>query len=248
MTKLRRTISFLLIVIVLSASSQICVTANAAGADDLQYSTYISTPNNYNSTNCYGYAIGRAQAVDPGYYSSTSYSSFNAFKSCIIADLTALGYTVRNLSSSSSSINSNEIMIAFFYGTWQTQPTSSGDFGEMHSYHFWRKTTSSGSWYHKYGRQSGIMRFNYIPKSSNISRVCDEYYNGITHQYNPASFYGITGNWGYLAFNYYDIVSPSSSYDVNLDSDNRATTGELDHSAAAMIERYVRARCASNNN
>lgn len=36
MTKLRRTISFLLIAIILSASSQICVTANAAGADDLQ--------------------------------------------------------------------------------------------------------------------------------------------------------------------------------------------------------------------
>lgn len=36
MTKLRRTISFLLIAIILSASSQICVTANAADADDLQ--------------------------------------------------------------------------------------------------------------------------------------------------------------------------------------------------------------------
>lgn len=36
MTKLRRTISFLLIAIILSASSQICVTANAVGADDLQ--------------------------------------------------------------------------------------------------------------------------------------------------------------------------------------------------------------------
>lgn len=208
--------------------------AFASGSSSLQYSTYSSTPSNYASINCYGYALGKSVAVDPGYYSSTSYSGSTSFKNCIINDLTALGYSVRTASSPNVTLRSNEVMIVYFYGTWRTGDIGNGTFGEASAYHFWKKEHNSSPWYHKFGRQSGIMKFNYTPTSANKSYVSDEYYNGITGVYNPASYFAYSGTWGYIIFNYYSSVSPTAM--CRTTDSQLETSGELDHSIAALIE------------
>lgn len=215
---------------------------SAADASSLQYSTYSYTPSNYYTTNCYGYSIGKNVAVDPGYYSSTTYSDATSFKNCIISDLSSLGYSVRTASSANATLKSNEVMIVYYYGMWCTKNIGNNTSGEYKGYHFWKKESSGSSWYHKFGLQSGIMKFNYTPTSSNRSYVSDEYYNGITSTYNPASFFAqSSGSWGYIIFNYYSSVSPNSSM-VNTASTIRETSGELDHSIAAILEgaRYER--------
>ena len=205
-----------------------------ASASSLQYSTYTSTPSNYATTNCYGYVLGKAVAVDPGYYSSSSYNGSNSFKTCIINDLKALGYSVRTASSPDASLNSNEIMIAYYYGIWKTASMGGGTFGEEKSYHFWKKEHNGSPWYHKFGTKSGIMKFKYTPISSNKGYVSDEYYNGITGVYSPAGYFADSGSWGYIIFNYYSSVSPTSNQ-TNLLS-QQETSGELDHSIAALID------------
>ena len=212
--------------------------ANAASASDLQYSTYSYTPSNYYTTNCYGYSIGKNVAVDPGYYSSTTYNDAASFKSCIISDLSSLGYSVRTASSANAVLKSNEVMIVYYYGMWCTKDIGGGTSGEYRGYHFWKKESSGSPWYHKFGRQSGIMSFNYTPTSSNRSYVSDEYYNGITSTYSPASFFAqSSGSWGYIIFiNYYSSVSPTSNMERSA-TYARETSGELDHSIAAILER-----------
>ena len=108
----------------------------ASNADDLKYSTYSYTPSNYSSINCYGYSIGRSVAVDPGYYSSKTYTSASSFKNCIISDLSALGYSVRTASSANATLNSNEVMIVYYYGMWCTDDIGNGTTGEYKGYHF----------------------------------------------------------------------------------------------------------------
>ena len=208
----------------------------ASNADDLKYSTYSYTPSNYSSINCYGYSIGRSVAVDPGYYSSKTYTSASSFKNCIISDLSALGYSVRTASSANATLNSNEVMIVYYYGMWCTDDIGNGTTGEYKGYHFWKKESAGSPWYHKFGRQSGIMKFNYTPSSSNRKYTSDEYYNGITDVYNPASFFAQSGGtWGYIIFNYYSSVSPTSTA-TTAAAHARETSGELDHSIAAILE------------
>lgn len=156
--------------------AMLVATASASGANDLQYSTYSHTPVNYASQNCYGYALGRAVAVDPGYYSSKSYNTLDQFEAAVIADLGALGYSVRKATSANASLKSNEVMLAYYYGTWRTREIGGGNFGEINNtYHFWLKPYTGASWNHKFGRSSGIMKANYIPMAANKSFVCDEF-------------------------------------------------------------------------
>lgn len=231
MYKYKRIISMLLVVCLALGSTGF---ASAASPSDLQYSTYVRTPANYNSTNCYGYAIGRAVAVDPGYYSSRSYSDASTFRQCILMDLRAMGYSARVASSPSATLASNEVMIAYCYGTWRTKEVG-GVFGEEISYHFWLKGGNNSAWSHKFGRSSGIMNFNYTPSNSVRSYMSDEYYNGITGEYNPASFFASTDSAtvGYIIFDFYGSSSVNRLADH---VDPAMTSGELDHSIAALIE------------
>lgn len=207
----------------------------AASASDLRYSTYSSTPSNYASINCYGFALGKSVAVDPGYYSSKKYyDNSTSFGECVAADLRALGYGVRYVSSPDATLKSNEVLIAYYYGIWRTKPLANGDYGEMRAYHFWKRDHTNSPWYHKYGRQSGIMKFNYSPISANNQYVSDEYYNGITGVLCLPGYYAVSGQWGYLAFDYYkDGPSPVSIEEEDPD----VISGKYDHSAAALIEQ-----------
>lgn len=219
------------------------ITAFADSASDLEYSTYLWTPSNYNSINCYGYAIGENVAVDPGYFSAGSYEYSNAitgtqFKNLVVADLMALGYSVRTTTSPSATLSSDEIMIAYYYGGWEGT-VGNNDFEER-SYHFWVKDDNA-NWNHKFGRSSGLMRFNYVPKSSNITKVSNEFYNGITGVYQPAVLFANTstlgGSWGYIIFNYYDpSVVPRSAELLALTAN---AVEQQDNSIAAVFERYT---------
>ena len=218
------------------------ITAFAGSASDLEYSTYLSTPANYNSVNCYGYAIGLNVAVDPGYFSNGTYSNAvtgDQFKNLVVSDLSALGYTVRTTTNVNATLASDEIMIAYYYGGWEG--SIGNDVFEQRAYHFWVKSSNNGAWNHKYGTSSGLMRFNYIPNSSNITKVSNEYYNGITGVYEPARIFANTlnlgGSWGYIIFNYYDFAT------LNIYENIMALTadveGQQDNSIAAVLERYI---------
>lgn len=220
------------------------ITAFAGSASDLEYSTYWYTPSNYNSINCYGYAIGENVAVDPGYFSAGSYEYSNTiteiqFKNLVVADLMALGYSVRIASGPDATLSSDEIMIAYYYGGWEGT-VDNNNFYEGRSYHFWVKDDNV-NWDHKFGRSSGIMHFDYIPGSSNITKVSNEFYNGITRVYEPARIFAntsnIAGSWGYIIFNYYDpSVVPRSAELLALSAN---VEEQQDNSIAAVFERYI---------
>lgn len=217
------------------------ITAFAGSASDLEYSTYLSTPANYNSVNCYGYAIGLNVAVDPGYFSNGTYSNAVTgaqFKNLVVSDLAALGYTVRTATSIDAPLASDEIMIAYYYGGWEGT-VGNNDFEER-SYHFWVKDNNA-NWNHKFGRSSGLMRFDYKPKQSDISKVSNEFYNGITRVYQPAVLFANTstlgGSWGYIIFNYYDFATLNISENIMAFTANAVE--QQDNSIAAVFERYT---------
>lgn len=217
------------------------ITAFAGSASDLEYSTYLSTPANYNSVNCYGYAIGLNVAVDPGYFSNGTYSNAVTgaqFKNLVVSDLAALGYTVRTATGIDAPLASDEIMIAYYYGGWEGT-VGNNDFEER-SYHFWVKDNNA-NWNHKFGRSSGLMRFGYKPKQSDISKVSNEFYNGITRVYQPAVLFANTstlgGSWGYIIFNYYDFATLNISENIMAFTANAVE--QQDNSIAAVFERYT---------
>jgi|GEM_PF-6109155 len=183
---------------VLSLSICFTVSADSYG---LQYSNYISTPTYYASQNCYGFAIGKIIATNPGYKTGSTYSSVPQFKACIISDLTALGYTVSTATSSTASLSSNQFMIAYCIGTW-TGTSPHGDIIETSSlcYHFWRRNYNQSNFNHKFSTASGVMQFIPQPISANRQYTTDEAYNGITGiLYPPVVRPAINGcTWGYL--------------------------------------------------
>ncbi len=147
----------------------------------LQYSNYISTPSYYASQNCYGFVLGKIINADPGYRTGSTYNSRATFKACVISDLNSLGYSVSETDSPTASLASNQFMIAYCIGTWGGTDFNGNDhvMGPF-AYHFWRRNYNQTLFNHKYSTSSGIMRFNYQPKSENRYYTTDESYNGIT--------------------------------------------------------------------
>lgn len=177
--------------------------ASADSASDLVYSVHINTPSNYSSYNCYGYAIGVYANVNPGYYSNNTWSPSRT-KQNVLADLAALGYNAREVSGPNATLNSNEVMLAFHAGTWTSDAIApNGDHFEVQTYHIWVKNGITSPWTHKYSGESGIMRFKYVPQSSNVNKVTDEYYNAILNKYSPPTISPSSGTWGYIAFDFY---------------------------------------------
>lgn len=155
--------------------------ASKYSASDIIYSEIAYTPSNINY-NCYGYAIGTNQNVDPGYYSNRSLSmNISSITQSVIADLTALGYSNARTVSSSYSLQPGELMLAvavgFMYQTAQVRNLGFTPQGEGYTYHFWRKDVNGGRWYHKYGRLSTIMKLKSGYTPSNIA-ITDEYFDG----------------------------------------------------------------------
>ncbi len=213
----------------------------AYSANDLVYSVYVSTPNNYASQNCYGYAIGRMIKRNPGYRNSLTYSTHAAFRACIISDLSSFGYTVTTVSSPSVSLSSNEDLIAYCIGKWAGTSSSTGSYYETDNlaYHFWRRNYGSSNWLHKYGKESGIMRFKYSPISSNYYRTSNELYNGLTGLFIPPEIFAkSTCTWGYLKVtlpaspNSFGNLPQSDFIDINASG--------VDTSAAAQYAEYLR--------
>ena len=85
------------------------------------------------------------------------------------------------------------------------------------------------------------MKFSYSPTSSYLSTICNEYYNGITNHYNPATVFADTSNlgggFGYIVFNYYDpSVTPTA---IGAQVMSNAANEALDHSIEAEFERFI---------
>lgn len=128
-------------------------------------------------------------------------------------------------------------MIAFVYGDWHStvngvQPNWTS------TYHFWRKDGPNASWNHKFGRSSGIMRALYIPAASvdGINgKVWNEMYNSLTGEFALPQCYAVDGSsWGYFICTFNESFNSVTS----LDNYPMATSGALDNSAAAVIERH----------
>lgn len=194
---MRKIISLIIALLLVFVSALPCF------ASTLVYSELSYIPSNSSSFNCYGYAIGTNKNIDPGYYCGSSLgSSASAIKQLVIRDLTALGYTNVRSVSSTYSLKSGERMIAFVYGFWfQTANLSTSNFsdvvspqGEGYAYHFWKKDTNNGYWYHKFGQNSAIMRLKSGYTPGNIT-ITDEYYSnsgivsGAAHTVNATVYY-----------------------------------------------------------
>lgn len=210
-----------------------CSTLSYAAVDEsrytLVYSEFVSTPDNYQTYNCYGYAIGTNQNVDPGAYSGRPYlvsPTADYIETSVIADLEALGCFNIHSVSSSYSLQPGESMIAFAFGWWAytfdnnllirstniVYPQETG-----YSYHFWKKTHNGASWYHKFGTLSSIMKLKNGYTPSNIS-VTDEYCYGTNGQnISPAAHtMNSSGSIRYIAYTSPYSVNGASAYDETI--------------------------------
>lgn len=175
----KKTIAFILILSFVFTNALPCF------ATDLVYSELSYIPSNSNSFNCYGYAIGTNENVDPGAYcNSSTGSSAEAIRQLVIRDLSALGYTNVRSVTKDYVLRSGERMVAFAYGFWYqinnlSLNGASNEImprGEGYLYHFWKKDVHGGYWYHKYGQTSAIMRLKNKLSPEDIE-VTDEYYS-----------------------------------------------------------------------
>lgn len=120
------------------------ISARAVRAYSLKDSTAIgSWSDNYFNQNCYGYAFRRQSYVNPGYYSSKSFSinlSISQLADLVIADLESLGYVAYKTTTKPSSIAYYEEPIICI----RKGPSD---------YHFMRmaSTSSTSTWNHKHG-------------------------------------------------------------------------------------------------
>ena len=217
--------------------------AFAYSANDLVYSVFVSTPNNFASQNCYGYAIGRMIKLNPGYRNSLTYNTHASFRACIISDLNSFGYTVTVVSSPNISLSSNEYLIAYCIGKWAGTSSGTGSYYESDNlaYHFWRRNYGSTNWLHKYGIESGIMRFKYSPTSSNYYRTSNELYNSQTGLFIPPEIFAKSScTWGYLKVTF--PVSQNASGDSPRSDLIDINAKGVDTSAAAQYDAYLGAR------
>ena len=113
---------------------------------------YLYSTLNLTTRNCYGYAIGVNQKVNPGFLCGISVSSYEhdayLLQTAVIGDLNALGHTNAHAVSSTYTPASGETLIAFRMGY------SSGDFVDYH-FMIWN---TSGYWLHKPGT-TAILRY-----------------------------------------------------------------------------------------
>lgn len=175
------------------------------------YSKWSSNPTGYTNWNCYGYAIGAYQNIDPGSLSGYGVNYYNMtwtqFKNAVKQDLAYLGYTNISEVSSGYVLQPGEWIIAGVSGNWTSDVLflSEADDASSHErtydgkgYHFFVKYTNGGGWFHKYGTSSSIMKLkgSYTPSSITVT---SEYFTSSTNYISSVSHY--TGsNLVYIKF------------------------------------------------
>lgn len=129
------------------------ISAHVARAYSLVDSTVLGGwSSNYNSQNCYGYALRRQVKVNPGHYSGGDYSIYldiSVLADLVVADLESLGYVAYKTSTKPTSI------------AYYEEPVMCIRKGPS-DYHFMRmaSTSSTSIWNHKPG-ESIPLRWNY---------------------------------------------------------------------------------------
>jgi len=104
-----------------------------------------------NSPNCYAYAIGASVNMQPGEISGvevTHPNDVDDVADSVMADLRAMGFTIRKISGPNAKIESNEWRIALMVGTSPFAFDGNGSF--IYDYHFMVQT-NTGQWAEKHG-------------------------------------------------------------------------------------------------
>ena len=117
---------------------------------------YQSVSGGPNTPNCYAYAIGVSNALNPGDIrgvSPTKWYDVNDVASSVMADIEKMGRSVRTIESYNSPIYDNEYRIALRVGT---QPYMYYYGSPIYDYHFMVQT-SSGQWAEKHGTRGSSL-------------------------------------------------------------------------------------------
>ena len=154
--------------------------------DSIVYGTWSDEYENYN---CYAYAIGQEERLDPGVsiwislgneasrYKYNGYANMNTITFWIESDLEYFGYIVNSITTTrpDTQVGDHVHLICvrkdadgIYLGT-----TSDGVDEYFHDYHF-MKLGEDGNWYHKPG-QTNPLRYNYQPTNER-SWLSEGYY------------------------------------------------------------------------
>ena len=208
---MKKVIAILMLSVLLLCCSSSAFADYSSPALSGVYSDWSSNPTGYANWNCYGYAIGAYQNIDPGTLSGYGVSyinmTFSQFKAAIIQDLSYLGYTNISEVSSGYVLQPGERLIAFISGTWfeygatYSSDVSQNDTGvrfEGKNYHFLVKYTNGGGWFHKFGTSSAIMKLKSGYTPSNIAYTDEKFISSSV--YYAASSYCQSFSIGYIKF------------------------------------------------
>jgi hypothetical protein len=111
--------------------------------------------------NCYGYALGLKDNVQPGELSGKKIKNYNKVTEVAKAvekDVKSMGRSIRKISGPEAIINKNEYRIALRVGTepYTFEETESGGIVNLYDYHFMVQT-STGRWAEKPGSGTTIL-------------------------------------------------------------------------------------------
>lgn len=149
-------------------------------ADILQDSTvHGSWINDYSNFNCYAYAIGEEEGLDPGVsiwislgndanrYQYNGYANMNTITFWIESDLEYFGYTVNSITNTRPDTLVGDhvhlICVRKDADGIYLGENSDGEEEYFHDYHF-MKLGEDGYWYHKPG-ETNPLKYNYQPTS-----------------------------------------------------------------------------------
>ncbi len=164
---------------------------STSSTTSLLYSTVIEFNNSLLNArqNCYGYAIGKYEKLQPGYTMGYNYStdaSIITYAGAVAYDLRNLGYSDATYSSTKpTTIPSGKHLIAIRKSDWDFHLMKYNNSRWEHKpglqlpMYFFSQNLTSGKWTNEgYGKPSSDMRFYY----SNI-------YNAPTTEYNSQIYY-----------------------------------------------------------
>lgn len=132
---------------------------------------YGSWDDDYKNYNCYGYAIGYYDKIDPGSLSNNSISmetSISDIAGSVRADLQALGYTVLTVSATmpTVTVSDHTNLICVRKDVDGVYLLVNGSYYLIKDYHF-MKLGQDGYWYHKPG-ETNPLRYHFTPTNSSV--------------------------------------------------------------------------------
>lgn len=164
--------------------------ANTRSAQDVLQDSilYGSWNDSYLNYNCYGYAIGVEDLIDPGVYDWISkgndkstyfynwYANINTIASWVEEDLEARSYTVNVVSQTMPNTNVGDHLHLICVRKDDDGVPIADSSGNLlyyfHDYHF-MKLGTSGKWYHKPGQTQPLV-YKYVPTNSR-AWLCEGY-------------------------------------------------------------------------